>query len=102
MKEGRTRRKEGHEGREDIKEGSTSRKKGHQGRKDIKEGRTQGKEKCQGRTDINRYQGRIDINRYQGRTNIKEGRMSRKDILYNRGHPLSTTPREEGRKDGRK
>ena len=51
-------RKEGHQGRKDIKEGRVLRKdvkegrrEGHQGRKDVKEGRTSRKKGCQGRKD---------------------------------------------------
>ncbi len=41
MKEERTRREEGHEGRKDTKGGRTQREGGHKGREDMKGGRTQ-------------------------------------------------------------
>jgi hypothetical protein len=40
MKEGRTRREEGHKGRNDTKGGRTPREKGHEGREDMKGGNT--------------------------------------------------------------
>jgi hypothetical protein len=40
MKEGRTRKEEGHEGREDMKGGRTRREGGHEGREDMKGGNT--------------------------------------------------------------
>ena len=41
MKEGQTRREEGHEGRKDTKGGRTQREEGHEGRdEDMKGGRT--------------------------------------------------------------
>jgi hypothetical protein len=40
MKEGRTRREEGHKGRKDTKGGRTQREEGHEGREDMKGGNT--------------------------------------------------------------
>ncbi len=48
MKEGRTRREEGHEGRKDTNGGRTQREEGHKGREDMREGGHEGREDMKG------------------------------------------------------